>query len=91
MLARPRLSLPLDSVETVLTRLSTSGIRIAASPLATKLPDPDDLPFLEVAVAAEVDYLITGNRKHFPGELCQGVAVVNLREFLAATRDGMSA
>ena len=91
VLTRPRLSLPLDSVETVLTRLSTNGLRLAATPLEAKLPDPDDQPFLEVAVAAEVDYLITGNRKHFPAELCHGIAVVNRREFLAAIRDGASA
>ena len=91
VLSRPRLSLPLDSVETVLTRLATNGIRIAAIPLATELPDPDDQPFLEVAVAAKVDYLITGNRKHFPAELCHGVAVVNPREFLATIQGGASA
>jgi RES domain-containing protein len=28
--------------------------------------DPDDLIFLECAQAAAADYLITGNRKHFP-------------------------
>ena len=91
VLTRPRLSLPLDSVETVLTRLSTNGLRLAATPLEAKLPDLDDQPFLEVAVAAKVDYLITGHRKHFPAELCHGIAVVNPREFLDAIRDGASA
>lgn len=88
VLTRPRLALPLESVETVLTRLVTSGIRLMASPLSTKLPDPDDQAFLEVAVAASADYLITGNRRHFPSELCQGIAVVSPREFLDAIGDG---
>ncbi|MCY4014912.1 MAG: putative toxin-antitoxin system toxin component, PIN family [Gammaproteobacteria bacterium] len=90
VLTRPRLSLPLDGVETVLARLSTNGLRLAATPLDTTLPDPGDQPFLEVAVAAKVDYLITGNLKHFPPELCHGIAVVSPREFLAAIRDGAS-
>ena len=31
-----------------------------------------------------IDYLITGNRRHFPDEFREGIAVVNPREFLAA-------
>ena len=29
-------------------------------------PDPDDNIFLECAQAAQADYLVTGNLKHFP-------------------------
>ena len=87
VLARPRLALPPESVETVLARLVHNGLRVAAPPLGTKLPDPDDQPFLEVGVAASADYLITGNRKHFPAELCRGVPVVNPHEFLDAIGD----
>lgn len=87
VLARPRLALPPESVEAVLARLVLSGIRLVAPPLRIKLPDPDDQPFLEVGVAANADYLVTGNRKHFPAELCRGIAVVNPREFLDVIGD----
>lgn len=87
VLARPRLALPPESVETVLAVLVRNGLRLAATPLRIKLPDPDDQPFLEVGVTANADYLITGNRKHFPAELCRGIAVVNPREFLEAIGD----
>ena len=87
VLARPRLALPPESVETVLAALVRNGLRLAATPLRIKLPDPDDQPFLEVAVTANADYLITGNRKHFPEELCRGIAAVNPREFLDAIGD----
>ncbi|MDI6769102.1 MAG: hypothetical protein QMD04_05440 [Anaerolineales bacterium] len=30
-----------------------------------EIPDPADLPFAEVAVAAGVDALVTGNVRHF--------------------------
>ncbi|MCI0750487.1 MAG: putative toxin-antitoxin system toxin component, PIN family, partial [Flammeovirgaceae bacterium] len=30
------------------------------------LPDPDDNKFIDLAIAVEADFLITGNSKHFP-------------------------
>jgi hypothetical protein len=38
---------------------------------------------LEVAIAAHVECIITGNQIHFPSELCQGVTVLSRGEFLA--------
>lgn len=87
VLSRPRLALPQESVETVLARLVRNGFRLVASPLRAQLPDPDDQPFLEVEVAASADYLVTGNQKRFPIELCRGIAVVSPREFLDAIGD----
>jgi uncharacterized protein len=29
------------------------------------LPDPNDLPFVEVAISGRADALVTGNSKHF--------------------------
>ncbi|MBR4593251.1 MAG: hypothetical protein IKO33_01555 [Bacteroidaceae bacterium] len=31
-----------------------------------KLPDPKDIVFLEVSMAVDGSYLVTGNIKHFP-------------------------
>ena len=39
----------------------------AVSPCAVRLPDADDLPFLEVALSGNADALVTGNVRHFPG------------------------
>ena len=36
-----------------------------ARPLPVELPDPDDLPFLEVAAAAGADALVTGKLRHY--------------------------
>ena len=88
VLARPRLGLESADVETVLARLTSNGIRVAPRPVSTVLPDPDDQPFLEVALAAEADYLITGNQRHFPADLCRGIAVVTPRDFVTATAKG---
>ena len=50
-------------------------------PLAADLPDPDDLPFLEVAAEAHA-VLVTGNKKHFPDKAAGDVRVVSPRELL---------
>lgn len=43
--------------------------------------DPDDNTFLECADAARADYLITGNRKHFP-KFWKQTKIVTAREFV---------
>lgn len=43
--------------------------------------DPDDNIFLECADAARADYLITGNRRHFPA-FWKSTKVVTAREFI---------
>ena len=43
--------------------------------------DPDDNKFLECAEAARADFLITGNRKHFPSSW-KRTKIVTSKEFL---------
>lgn len=43
--------------------------------------DPDDNIFLECADAARADFLITGNRRHFP-EFWKMTKIINAREFI---------
>jgi putative PIN family toxin of toxin-antitoxin system len=45
------------------------------------LPDDDDHKFLELAVEAKVDFLITGNTSHFPFKIYQGVQIVSPAEY----------
>jgi putative PIN family toxin of toxin-antitoxin system len=65
VLSRPRFDFRPQDVWDLLEYLRYSGWHLVAPPLAVTLPDPDDLPFLEVAVAAQAP-LITGNFRHFP-------------------------
>ncbi len=46
------------------------------------LPDPHDAPFLETALTAAVP-LVTGNKKHFPPELCKECRIYSPAEFAA--------
>lgn len=44
-------------------------------------PDPDDNHVLECAAAAQADFLITGNAKHFP-KTYKSTKVISPRQFL---------
>lgn len=47
----------------------------------TGLPDPDDTPFLELALSANVP-LVTGNTDDFPHDLCQQAVVSTPASFI---------
>lgn len=66
-LGRPRLGLPAEIVEVLLRALRQASEHIACRPLPAPLPDPDDEPFLEIALSGAADALVTGNVRHFPG------------------------
>ncbi len=85
VLRRPELTLPADSVREVLTFLRQLAELVAALPLDAKLPDSDDLPFLEVAAAAGA-ILITGNLRHYPKKAIGRVSVVSPAEGLDLLR-----
>jgi predicted nucleic acid-binding protein len=74
VLARTKLRLNQGAVSEILTLLQYSGIRVIAPPLDAVLPDPDDIPFLEVAAEAGA-VLVTGNLRHFPPGQRAGVLV----------------
>jgi len=65
VLARPKLRINLLEAAFLLDFIETEGILLSAPPLSIDLPDPDDLPFIEVAAIASADALVTGNARHF--------------------------
>ena len=80
VLARPRFALDPADVGEVLRQLEADGERVSASASGARLPDRDDLPFLEVALSGKADALVTGNARHFPESL--GVVVLSPRALL---------
>jgi putative PIN family toxin of toxin-antitoxin system len=86
VLRRPRFGFDAGEVAVLLDFAEHRGHLVASVPLRDSLPDPDDEPFLEVALAGAAEHLVTGNLVHFPPPLRQGVAVVSPGEFLAAHR-----
>lgn len=86
VLLREKFRFDPERVEALLEEIRASGIPVAARPLAIRLPDPDDEPFLEIALAEGAQCLVTGNLKHYPDEAKQGVEVLSPRSFIELYR-----
>lgn len=82
VLHRPKFPFTEDQIAPLLDQFMTGGISVSTLPLSAKLPDPDDEMFLEVAIAAQAEALITGNKAHFPEEFCGNIKVFSPAEFL---------
>jgi putative PIN family toxin of toxin-antitoxin system len=82
VLYRSKFGFDKDKVAALLDHIEHRGQTVASSPLPHSLPDPDDEPFLKVAVAGKAVCLVTGNASHFPAKLRQGRKVLSPSEFL---------
>ncbi len=82
VLRRPAFPFADDDVVALMAQIRGGGELATAEPLSTPLPHPNDEPFLEVAVSAMAEYLVTGNVRHFPSDRRSGVRVVTPRELL---------
>jgi putative PIN family toxin of toxin-antitoxin system len=65
VLLRPTFGFTRKDVETLLDFIRLNGESVSAEVSAVALPDPDDLPFLEVAMSAGAEAIVTGNVKRF--------------------------
>jgi uncharacterized protein len=81
VLRRPELRIAVADATLVLAFIRDNARRVVPSLLDVELPDRDDIPFIEVATAAEA-LLITGNVRHFPPRVRGTVTVVTPRELL---------
>ena len=88
VLLRPRFGFDPDSIATLIDYLESSAEMVAGRPLATRLPDPDDEAFLEVALAAGAECLVTGNLIHYPLDARAGVLVLSPAEVVERYRQG---
>lgn len=77
VLARPKFGLDPEAVADFMEQVHADGVPVDPVPLAHRLPDPADEPFLEVALAGRAECLVTGNLKDFPGDRRQGVRVLS--------------
>lgn len=84
LLRRPRFAIDEKMIAELMAYIMITSEMHSTQPLPSALPDPDDNPFLEVAISAKVNYLVTGNLKHFPPDLRCNISVLAPREFLNA-------
>ena len=84
VLSRREFGFEPKDIESLIAVIVATAVHVQAAPLENPLPDRDDEAFLEVALAAEVKALVTGNLRHFPAHLRCGVQVVSPAQFLAS-------
>lgn len=82
VLGRPKFPFSPQQIKTFLHEVEAEGVAVVARPLKFRLPDPDDAPFLEVALAVRADALVTGNLRHYPARARQGMAVLDPASFV---------
>jgi putative PIN family toxin of toxin-antitoxin system len=82
VLGRSKFSFAKEDVETFLQQVEREGLLVSAKPLNFHLPDPDDEPFLEVAVSVKTGGIVTGNKRHFPKKEYEEVRILSPAEFL---------
>jgi putative PIN family toxin of toxin-antitoxin system len=85
VLRRPRLHLIANDAAEIMGWIRSVAEPVGAVPLPTELPDPENMPFLEIAASTGA-LLVTGNIRHYPKRSRSGVAVLSPREFLELLR-----
>jgi len=83
VLKRPRLAIDSDKAADAIARIRAIVSIVSPTVRVAAARDPDDNHFLECAEAAQADYLVTGNIRHFP-EVWKETRTVTPREFLDA-------
>jgi len=82
VLTRPKFDINPEDIRITLSLFREKGINALPSDESFHLPDSDDEPFLEAALVTCADAIVTGNKRHFPENLCKGQVVMSPREFL---------
>jgi uncharacterized protein len=79
--SKPHLRLSPARIRQVMNLVKSRAVLVRPRQRLQVTPDPDDNVFLECAAEARVDYLITGNKRHFP-RFWKSTKIVNARELL---------
>jgi putative PIN family toxin of toxin-antitoxin system len=82
VLARPKFAFPADEIAALLGILHSNGSLIQPEGSVPPLPDPDDAKFLLCAQEAQAEYLVTGNKRHFPLLRYGTTLIVNAADLL---------
>lgn len=81
VLRRPRLKLQPRQIDEALAAIRKVAKLVAPAQTLSVSADESDNRFLECAEAAEADYLVTGNTRHFP-HIYKTTKIVTGRQFL---------
>ena len=81
VLGRPKFGIPKRRRDSVFRVIRSLAEWVEPDQRITVTGDPDDNIILECAVAGAVDFIVTGNLRHFPKTIKQ-IPVVSPRQFL---------
>jgi putative PIN family toxin of toxin-antitoxin system len=81
VIRRPRLQRNEHVITSTLNAIREQGLWVRPLETIRACSDPDDDIFLECASAAQADYLVTGNLRHFPSSWAK-TRIVTPRGFL---------
>jgi len=81
VLARPGLGIRKGLRQQLLQLIKNRSYTVATTRRLDVTSDPEDNIFLECADAAGADYLVTGNRRHFPA-FWKKTKIITSREFI---------
>ncbi len=82
VLYRPKFQFNREDIDLLFDYINKNGQIVPTSPLKKSLPDPDDEPFLEVAIGGEAECLVTGNKVHYPRQFREGIKILSPSEFI---------
>lgn len=80
VLGSDRLKINPELKNFIIEFIKKEGTYMIAKPQKIKFDDEDDKIFYDLYKSGNIDYLITGNKKHFPDEK----GIVTAREFIEA-------
>lgn len=81
VLSRPKFGLSRAAIRDLLAAFPQSGFCQGVA-VKANLPDPDDVPFVAVALATANRTIVTGNPKHFPPPAIKSVTILSPRAAL---------
>ena len=81
VLKRPKFGFDPIAIDAFLRDLRRVATMVHPTQRITKAPDDPDNRFLECAQAARTEYLVTGNKRHFPFQEFEGTRIVSPAEF----------
>jgi len=90
VLRRPKFEFSKERIDVVIDYVKQRGVFVSSAPLESHLPDLDDEPFLEVAIAGNVRSLVTGNKAHYPPGIIEGVRTLSPSDFLHSYTENKS-
>ena len=88
VLKRPRFKLGHNEITKLMEKILQKAIMVTPTKeLKILKDDKSDNRILECATKAKADFVITGNKRHFPFEEFKGIKVVTPREFINRIRE----